>query len=307
MNEGPMTKPQELRSRFGGVVAFPVTPFKKDLSLDLEGLRKNLSHVASFPFCAAVAAGGTGELYSLDGDEHRRVVEATVAAFKGKAPVIAGVGGSLPVAVALAKQAAEAGADGILALPPYFPNAPDDGMFEYYKAIGAATSLGMLIYSRDWFSPGPALVEKLAAGLPTLIAWKDGSGDLRKYQMIRARLGDRLYWIGGAGDDMVPGYYGMGIRTYTSSIATVAPKLSLALDKHAAAGESRELLSLMNEFVIPLYDLRSRKRGYEVTAMKVAMDAVGLVGGPVRPPLPDMKPSEVEELGAMMARWKPWL
>src|SRR3954454_8655970 len=254
MNEGAMTNPQELRSRFGGVVAFPITPFKKDLTLDLEGLRKNLQHLAGFPFCAVVAAGGTGELYSLDADEHRRVVEATVAVFKGKAPVIAGVGGSLPIAIALAKQAAAAGADGILALPPYFPGAPDDGMVEYYKAIGAATPLGLLIYSRDWFTPGPAVVEKLAAAIPSLVAWKDGSGDLRKYQMIRAKLGDRLYWIGGAGDDMVPGYYGMGIRTYTSSIATVAPKLSLALDKHAAAGESQELLSLMNEYVIPLYD-----------------------------------------------------
>jgi len=302
-----MTKPQELRNRFGGVVAFPVTPFKKDLSLDLEGLRKNLQHLATFPFCAAVAAGGTGELYSLDPDEHRRVVEATVAAFKGKAPVIAGVGGSLPIAVSLAQQAAAAGAGGILALPPYFPGAADDGIIEYYKAIGAATPLGLLIYSRDWFTPGPAVVEKLADAIPTLIAWKDGSADLRKYQMIRERLGDRLYWIGGAGDDMVPGYYSIGIRTYTSSIATVAPKLSMLLDKHAAAGESRELMSLMSEYVTPLYELRARKRGYEVTAMKVAMDAVGLVGGPVRPPLTELKPAEVEEVRAQMARWKQFL
>jgi 5-dehydro-4-deoxyglucarate dehydratase len=309
MREVAMTTPQELRNRFGGVVAFPVTPFKrdKDLALDLEGLRKNLQHLTAFPFCAVVAAGGTGEIYSLDPDEHRRVVETTVGVWKGKAPIIAGVGGSLPIAVTLAKQAAAAGADGILALPPYFPGAPDEGMLEYYKAIGAATPLGLLIYSRDWFAPGPAMVEKLAASIPTLVAWKDGQGDLRKYQMIRAKLGDRLYWIGGAGDDMVPGYYSIGIRTYTSSIATVAPKLSLLLDKHAAAGESAPLLSLMNEYVTPLYDFRARKRGYEVTAMKVAMDAVGLVGGAVRPPLPELKPAEVEEIHAMMGRWKAFL
>jgi 5-dehydro-4-deoxyglucarate dehydratase len=302
-----MMKPEELRARFGGVVAFPVTPFKRDLSLDLEGLRKNLQHLAQFPFCAVVAAGGTGETYSLDAAEHRQVVEATVSVFGGKTPVIAGVGGSFPIAVGLARQSAEAGADGILALPPYFPNAPDDGLLAYYKAIGAATPLGLLVYSRDWVAPGPAFVEKLAAALPTLVAWKDGQGDLRKYQIIRQRLGDRLYWIGGAGDDMVPGYYSIGIRTYTSSIATVAPKLSFALDKHAAAGEAAALGKLMSDFVIPLYDMRSRKRGYEVTAMKVAMEAVGLAGGPVRPPLPELAAAEVEEVKAMMARWKPWL
>ena len=302
-----MMKPEELRGRFGGVISFPVTPFKKDLSLDLDGLRKNLKANARFPFCAVVAAGGTGELYSLDLGEQRQVVEETVAAFGGKAPVLAGVGGSLPIALAMAKQAAAAGADGILALPPYYPEGPDDGTIAYYKAIADATPLGMLIYSRDWFKPGPELVAKLAEAIPTLVAWKDGQGDLRRYQMIRQRLGDRLYWIGGAGDDMVPGYYSIGIRTYTSSIATVAPALSLALDKAAVAGDSATLLKLMNDYVTPLYAMRARKKGYEVTAMKVAMDAVGLVGGAVRPPLPSVSPAEVEELKKMMAGWSAFL
>src|SRR6476469_4323300 len=98
-----MMKPHDLRARLQGVISFPVTPFAKDLSLDLDGLRKNLAHNARFPFCAVVAAGGTGELYSLDVEEHRQVVAATVAAFAGKAPVIAGVGGSLGVARAMAQ------------------------------------------------------------------------------------------------------------------------------------------------------------------------------------------------------------
>jgi 5-dehydro-4-deoxyglucarate dehydratase len=302
-----MMKPEELRGRFGGVISFPVTTFKKDLSLDVDGLRKNLKANAKFPFCAVVAAGGTGELYSLDVAEQRQVVEETVAAFGGKAPVLAGVGGSLPIAVAMAKQSAAAGADGILALPPYFPEGPEDGTIAYYKAIAEATPLGMLIYSRDWFKPGPELVAKLADAIPTLVAWKDGAGDLRRYQMIRQRLGDRLYWIGGAGDDMVPGYYSIGIRTYTSSIATVAPKLSLALDKAAVAGDQATLLKLMNDYVTPLYALRARKKGYEVTAMKVAMDAVGLTGGPVRPPLPPVSAPEVEEIKKMMAGWSEFL
>jgi 5-dehydro-4-deoxyglucarate dehydratase len=302
-----MMKPEELRNRFGGVVAFPVTPFKKDLSLDVEGLHKNLQHTARFPFCAVVAGGGTGELYSLDVAELRKVVEEAVAIFGGKVPVIAGAGGSLPIAQAMARAAAEAGADGILALPPYYPSPSDDGIVEYYKAIGAATSLGLLVYGRDWFNPGPELVARLASSIPTLIAWKDGQGDLRRYQMIRQRVGDRLYWIGGAGDDLVPGYYAMGIRTYTSSIATVAPALSMALDKAGAAGDAATLNKLMNDYVIPLYAFRARKKGYEVTAMKVAMDAVGLAGGYVRPPLTPVTAQEAEEIKALIGRWTQFL
>jgi 5-dehydro-4-deoxyglucarate dehydratase len=164
----------------------------------------------------------------------------------------------------------------------------------------------MLIYTRDWFNPGPALVERLAR-IPNLIAWKDGQADIRRYQMIRDRLGDRLHWIGGAGDDMVPAYYSIGIRTYTSSIANIAPRLSLRLHELASAGQSEELTSLMQELVIPLYVLRARRKGYEVSAMKAMMDIIGLVGGPVRPPLVDLSPDEISNLKKIIELWRPWL
>jgi 5-dehydro-4-deoxyglucarate dehydratase len=300
-------KPAELLAKYGGVIAFPVTPFRDDLSLDIEGLRHNLTRLMDHPVSAIVAAGGTGEMYSLTPSEHAKVVETTVQIVSGKAPVIAGVGFNQAMAVEMAKQSAGAGADAILALPPYYPQADEEGLIEYYRAIGDATELGLLIYSRDWASFSPAQVERLAAKIPTLVAWKDGQADLRRLQMIIDRVGDRLYWIGGAGDDMVPGYYSIGIRTYTSSIATVAPKLSLALHDAAANGRREELSQLMSDCVIPLYALRARRKGYEVSAMKAMMDMAGLRGGPVRPPLPDMRDEEREELRAILDKWKPFL
>ena len=303
-----MTTPAELRSKLKeGVIAFPITPFNSDLSLNLEGLRHNLTRLVEHPLCAVVAAGGTGEVYSLTPAEYAEVVRLTVEVVNGKSPVIAGVGFNQPMAVEMAKQAAAAGADGILALPPYYPNADDEGMLAYYKAIGAATDLGLLIYSRDWANFSPAMVEKLATVIPTLCAWKDGQADIRRYQMIINRLGDRLHWIGGAGDDSLPGYYSIGIRTYTSSIATVAPKLSLKLHEAGSAENCAELMKLIYEYVTPLYALRARRKGYEVSAMKTMMDMVGLAGGPVRPPLPNVKPEEAEELRAIVEKWKPFL
>src|SRR5690242_13512900 len=143
-----MMEPAELRSRLSGVIAFPVTPFKEDLTLDLAGLRHNLTRLIAHPVCAVVAAGGTGEMYSLTPDEYIQVIKTTIEAVAGHAPVIAGVGFGQPLAVEMARAAAGAGADGILALPPYYPQADDEGMFAYYRAIGEATQLGMLIYSR---------------------------------------------------------------------------------------------------------------------------------------------------------------
>src|SRR5215471_5584399 len=295
-------EPTELRKRLHGVISFPVTPFKADLSLDLDGLRKNLRSMLKHPLCAIVAPAGTGELYSLSPAEHLAVVETAVDEAKGRIPVLAGTGFNPPIAAELARQAATAGVDGILAFPPYYPSPDDDGVIAYYRGIADATPLGMLIYTRDWFNPTPALAERLAQ-IPNLIGWKDGQADLRRYQLIRQRLGDRLHWIGGAGDDMVPGYYSIGVRTYTSSIANVAPRLSLQLHELASAGNSEELTKLMNELVIPLYALRGRRKGYEVSAMKSMMDMIGLAGGPVRPPLVDLRPDEVDLLRGMMVKW----
>ena len=70
--------PKELCSKLNGVIGFPVTPFNDDHSLDLDGHRENVRHMLEQPMCALVAAGGTGELYSLDPDEVRQVVEATI-------------------------------------------------------------------------------------------------------------------------------------------------------------------------------------------------------------------------------------
>ena len=301
-----MMDPNDLRDSFSGVIAFPITPFNSDLSLDTDGLRQNLTRLLEHSVCAVVAAGGTGEMYSLTPAEHLQVIQTTVEVARGRVPVIAGVGFGQRLAVELARASAKAGADGILAFPPYYSQADDEGMLAYYRAIGEATRLGMLIYSRDWVNFGPAMVERLTK-IPNLVAWKDGQGDIRRFQTIINRVGDRLSWIGGAGDDMVPAYYSIGIRTYTSSIATVAPRLSLKLHELAAGGCDDELEPLMHRCVIPLYAMRSRRKGYEVSTMKALMDMAGLRGGPVRPPLVNVSDEEQADLRGILETWKPFL
>jgi 5-dehydro-4-deoxyglucarate dehydratase len=298
--------PNTLRNKLSGVIAFPVTPFKENLSLDLPGLHHNLTKLLEHPISAVVAAGGTGEMYSLTPAEYARVIELTTHAIEDRVPVIAGVGFGQRLAVEMAQAAEKAGADGILAFPPYYPQAEDEGLIDYYRAIGEATRLGMLIYSRDWANFTPAMVERLSA-IPTLVAWKDGHGDIRRLQAIMNRVGERLHWIGGAGDDMVAAYYSIGIRTFTSSIATVAPQLSLKLHELAQSDDREALTDLLNQCVIPLYAFRARRKGYEVSAMKVMMDMVGLNGGPVRPPLVNVQPEEEDELRNILASWERFL
>ena len=295
--------PQQLRSALSGVIGFPVTPFRDDLSVDIPALRKNLRAMFRQPLAAVVAAGGTGELYSLSPPEHLEVVSTVVEEADGKIPVIAGTGFNTALGVLLARQAADCGASGILAFPPYYPSPEEDGVVAYYRALGAATPLGLLIYSRDWFHPGAALVGRLAS-IPTLIAWKDGQGDMRRLQIIRRQVGDRLHWIGGAGDDLVPAYYALGIRAFTSSIANVSPEIALQLHTAASSGDTATLARLMSDYVVPVYALRARRKGYEVTVMKELMTMLGLTGGFVRPPLVALRTEELQEVRALVPQWQ---
>jgi 5-dehydro-4-deoxyglucarate dehydratase len=295
---------KEFASSLRGVFGFPVTPFKKDLSLDLKGLARNVDEMAAHPFCAMVAAGGTGELYSLSIDEIETVVRTTVEAVNGRMPIVAGTGFNTPMGVEIAKRVKKAGADSILVLPPYYSHSPMEGVLDYYEAIGKATDLPLMIYSRDWAAFTPHQVERIAERVPSLVCWKDGQGDVRKYQRIMNHVGDRLAWIGGLGDDCIPGYFSIGVQAYTSSISNIAPKLSLELAQAGVARDFACLDKLMARYVQPLYAIRERHRGYEVSVMKEAMDILGMVGGPVRPPLMNVREHDIPDIKALMEVYK---
>jgi 5-dehydro-4-deoxyglucarate dehydratase len=298
--------PQEFCKSLKGVFGFPVTPFRRDLSLDLDALGRNVDEMARYGFCGMVAAGGTGELYSLTPQEVEDVVRVTVQATAGRMPVVAGTGFNAPIGADLARRAERAGADSILVLPPYYLNAPEQGLFAFYEAIGQSTALPMLVYSRDWAVFSPDQVARLIDRVPTLGGWKDGQGDARKLQRIMQANGDRLAWFGGLGDDCVPAYFAVGVQAYTSSISNIAPKLSLALAEAGMARDFDLLGALMYKYVHPLYALRERMKGYEVAAMKAAMEILGMPAGPVRPPLANCRPEDVEQLRELMKSYEDW-
>jgi 5-dehydro-4-deoxyglucarate dehydratase len=292
--------PADLRTRFRGVFGFPVTPCRQDLSLDLDGLAHNVDRMSRHPFCALVAAGGTGELYSLNVAEIVDVVRVTVEAAAGRMPVVAGVGFNAVLGVEIARGVEKAGADCLLVLPPYYSNPPEDGLLDYYEAIGRATDLPLIIYSRDWAVFSPQQVARLAERVPSLAAWKDGQGDVRKYQRIMSYVGDRLAWLGGIGDDCVPAYFAIGVQAYTSSISNIAPRLSLQLAEAGLTKDFGRLDELMRRYVHPLYAIRDRMRGYEVAVMKQAMEILGIPAGPVRPPLTNCRAQDVEDIRKLL-------
>ena len=297
----------DLKQRLKGVFGFPVTPLKDDLSLDLPALEKVIESMLAHPFCALVVTGGTGEVYSLTADESVSVVEQAVKVVNGRIPVVAGVGYNTEIGSDMARRMEKAGADALLVMPPYYINAPEAGLFAYYKTIGQASGLPLSLYSRDWAVFTPDQVARLAEQVPSLQFWKDGQGNGRVLRRIINKVGDRLAWIGGLGDDCASTYFSAGVQAYTSSISNVAPKVSIAIAEAGVARDFNRLDQLMDTYVHPLYALRERMKGYEVTVMKEFMKEIGLCGNAVRPPLAPMRPADIDDLKKIIDLYRPML
>ncbi|HVZ14431.1 MAG TPA: dihydrodipicolinate synthase family protein, partial [Bauldia sp.] len=131
-----------------GILAFPTTAFDPQFGLDVERTAGEMERMAGEKPAALVVAGGAGEIFSLDAREHAIVVEAAVRQ-AGDVPVIAGVGGGIAAAIAMAEAAERLGADAILLFPPYLTRADQQGLIAYVSAICARVGIGVIAYSRD--------------------------------------------------------------------------------------------------------------------------------------------------------------
>ncbi len=290
-----------------GIIGFPLAPYRTDLSLDLAALERDVGWLSGYGFCAINVPAGISEAYSLASGEAAEMVRVAVKAAAGRKPVIGCVGFNAAIAAETARRMEAAGAAALLVLPPYYPNAPFEGLLRYYRSIGEASGLPLCVYSRGWASFSPEQVQKLAEAVPTLRLWKDGQGDARRLQRIMARLGDRLTWIGGAGDDCAAAYAAIGVRTFTSSISAVAPRLALHWGEAAARGEFDRLGRILERYVHPLFGLRTRRAGYEVAVMKKARELAGRPVGRPRPPLPEFDPADLPELERIVRSWQEFL
>ena len=291
-----------LRTHLRGVTAFPITPFHANLDLNLDGLRHNVDWMIRHGIVTLVAAGGTGELYSLTTEETEAVHRTVIEAAAGRAAVICGVGGKQRESQQLAATAEKAGASGILMLPPAYGSSPEDGLLAFYAGIAQSVHIGVLPYARDWAVFTPEMVEKLANSSPNVVAFKDGSADLRLWARIRARLGDRLVWVGGVGDDMVHTYFAAGAEGFTSSVANFMPWVSQELYDTAHRGDFAATRRIFDDKVAEFYAIRARRRGFEVSSVKAAMELCGLPAGPVRPPLGALGAEEHAIIASVVAR-----
>lgn len=291
--------PEQLKTCLQGVLAFMPTPFTSDDAVDIPGLAQHTDFLCRSGTHIVVVCGGVGEFFSLDLDEYRACIRAAVDAAAGRVPVIAGIGYSTRSACRLAQHAESVGADGLMINPPYFVESSEDGMFQHYRALAQATSLGMIVFSTRSAVYTPRMVTRLA-DIPSVIALKDEYGDLKMFVETQEVLGDRLVWINGMAEPLAAPYFGAGVQAMTSGIVNVLPDLSLGIWNAGAAGRWCELRELVAR-VRPLVRLRERQKGYHITVIKEAMNLLGRPGGAVRSPLVPLTLADRDDLRHVLA------
>jgi 5-dehydro-4-deoxyglucarate dehydratase len=299
-----MTPSEMAKQIGGGLLSFPVTHFDAQHQFVEAPYREHCAWMLQHELAGLFAAGGTGEFFSLTPPEVAKVVKAAVEETAGRIPVVAGCGYGTAIAVDLAKAAHEAGADGLLLLPPYLMNSTQEGLAAHVEAVCKATPLGVIVYNRDNAILTEDTLEKLCDRNPNLVGFKDGVGDIELMMRVYARMGDRLTYIGGlpTAETFALPYLQMGVTTYSSAIFNFMPEWALDFYKSVRAQDQVAVMAGLRDFVLPYIALRNRGRGYAVSIVKAGMSVIGRDAGPVRTPLTDLTDAERAELKVLIDR-----
>ncbi len=281
---------------FGTVLAAMVTPFAGDGSLDTDGAARLATHLVDNGGCdGLVISGTTGESATTTDAEKERLLRAVLEAVGDRASVVTGVGtNDTAHSLELARTAERAGAHGLLAVTPYYNKPPQSGLFAHFTAIADATDLPVMLYDIPGRSAVPIATDTLVrlSEHPRITAVKDAKGDLVAAAWLQSRSDLAVYSgedaltlpllsVGAVGVVGVPTHV-VGVRTGEMIRAFHSGDVARARQLHL------ELLPVFTGFF--------RTQGVILT--KAALNLMGLPAGPVRLPLVDATPEEIEQLRA---------
>ncbi|MEU3194639.1 4-hydroxy-tetrahydrodipicolinate synthase [Streptomyces sp. NPDC006992] len=286
----PTSTPQ---TPFGRVLTAMVTPFTADGALDLDGAQRLAAHLVDAGNDGLVVNGTTGESPTTTDAEKAQLVQAVVEAVGERAHVVAGAGtNNTAHSLELARAAEKAGAHGLLAVTPYYSKPPQEGLYQHFTAIADATDLPVMLYDIPGRSGVPINTETIVrlAEHPRIVANKDAKGDLGRASWAVATSG--LAWY--SGDDMLNlPLLSVGAVGFVSVVGhVVTPELRALLEAHLSGDVAKA--TEIHQKLLPVFTGMFRTQG--VITTKAALDRLGLPAGPLRLPLVELSPEELEQL-----------
>lgn len=287
-----------------GVSAAIVTHFASDLTVDHAAVQAEVNRLLDEGVHGIVATGTMGEAAALSAEERRAVVATAVTAADRRVPVYAGV--SAPTAeqaCVYARGAADAGADGVMVLPPLLYRGGRHELLHFFEQVAQATGLPMMLYNNPEASGTdmrPDVLAEIARRVPNVSSLKECSGDARRIAELIGLCPDIDVLVGG--DDWALEGFCVGAAGWISGVAVVLPRPCVKLWDLCAAGDLAQARHLYGE-LLPLarFDMTPKLVQY----YKAALDELGLGGGPCRPPRLALREADLEQLRLAVAQASP--
>jgi len=281
--------------KWHGVMPAVTTCFDESLRVDHGFMTEHCRWLIDNGCTGIVALGSLGEGATLSFDEKLGVARTCVSAVKGRAPAVAAISSlSTAESVALAKQVADLGCDGLMVLPPYVYQGDSREMMAHISAVLRATSLPCMLYNNP-IAYGtdftPEQIAQLAAEHSNLRAVKESSTDVRRVSAIRALVDDALQIFVGVDDAIVEGI-GVGAVGWIAGLVNALPRESVDLFQYAVNGDREKAFELYGWF-LPL--LRMDTVPKFVQLIKLVQEMVGMGNSRVRPPRLQLVGPELDE------------
>jgi 4-hydroxy-tetrahydrodipicolinate synthase len=280
---------------FQGCGTALVTPFRSDLSLDEEGLRRLVRRQIEGGIHFLVPCGTTGENPTLTREEHLRVVEITLEEANGKTPVLAGCGGNnTREVVELARDLEGLGADGLLIVTPYYNKPTPEGLYQHYHEVARATRLPIIVYNvpgRTGTNVDPATLKRLAE-IETVVGVKEASGNISQIAAICQLVPETFAVL--SGDDAVTlpviALGGVGIISVVSNEVPYAMARLTALCLEGDFPGAREMQRRLH----PLMEINFIESN--PGPVKAALALMGLIEPVYRLPAVAPKPESLQKI-----------
>ena len=285
-----------------GVIPAITTNLTADLSVDHAALTAHCRWMIDSGCTGIVCCGSLGEAATLTFEEKIAVVRTAVAAVGARAPVVLGIASlSTTEAVAMARAAEQAGAQGLMVLPPYVYTSDWREMKAHSSAVIGATKLSCMLYNNpvayktDFL---PEQIAALAAEHENLHAVKESSGDVRRITAIREVCDRRLDILVGMDDAVVEGVYA-GAVGWIAGLVNAFPDESVALFDYARRGDKDRAHALYTWF-LPLLRLDTVPKFVQL--IKWVQAEVGHGTPHVRPPRLELAGADLELVRTTLAQ-----
>ena len=276
-----------------------VTPFRKDLSLDEDALRRLIRRQITAGINFLVPCGTTGESPTLTHEEHLRVVAITIEEAKGKVPVLGGAGGyDTRKVIEMAREIERMGADGILSVTPYYNKPTQEGLYQHYKAIASAISLPIILYNvppRTNVNIEPATLRRLAE-IENIIGVKEASGNIAQMTQVIQQVPEQFLVLSGD-DALTLPLVAMGGRGLISVASNEIPAEMTRLVQLCLAGEFATARALQRK-LLPLIEVNFIETN--PSPVKAAMAEMGLLEPVWRLPLVPPRPENLAKIRAVL-------